>query len=190
MDWSCPGVVSIQRIAAGDAVDRHLSWAVLVTNDLVVAPAPLDWLRDPEVDFEVLVASARRAGPGVVERIRVRRADVVGLDGAPGGAAAILRLEHRSRHRPHAGEFERDEFEAVLAGETGEVDIWRALVAVGAVPGDLLDREVLPVLGAVASWERARRAGSVHERLSSPRELTGSWCCVFKCCDDCVGSWS
>lgn len=186
MDWSCPGVVSIQRIAAGDAVDRHLSWAVLVTNDLVVAPAPLDWLRDPEVDFEVLVASARHEGAGVVERIRVRRADIVGLDKAPSGAAAILQLEHRSRHRPDVGGFERDEFKAVLAEE---VDIWQALATVGAVPRDLLDQEVRPVLGPVASWERARRANSVHERLYSRSELVGRWCCPFKCCADCVGRW-
>jgi hypothetical protein len=186
MDWSCPGVVSIQRIAAGDAVDRHLSWALLVTNDLVVAPAPLDWLRDPKVDFEVLVASARHKGPGVVERIRVRRADIVGLDGAPSGAAAILQLEHRSRHRPHTAEFVRDEFEAVLAEEA---DVWQALATVGAVPRDLLDQEVLPVLGPVASWERARRANSVHERLSSPPELAATWCCLDKCCAACVGRW-
>ena len=36
----CQPVVSIQRIAAGDAVMRHLSWGVLVDDDAVIVPGP------------------------------------------------------------------------------------------------------------------------------------------------------
>src|SRR4051794_36275965 len=101
----CQPVVSIQRDGAGTAVDRHLSWGVLVDADAVLVPGPLDWLRESKITFEVLLASARRAGPGVVERIRPRRAEVAGVETAPDLGAGLIWLDRPSRHRPSAASF-------------------------------------------------------------------------------------
>lgn len=187
----CQPVVSIQQDVEGDAVARHLCWGVLVDDDVVVVPGPLGWLRDTSVVLEVLLASARRSGPGVVERIRLRHAEISGLRSVADDAAAILRLASPSRHRPFPSRCDRDELAARL---TENPNVWTALEDVGAVPKGVPDLPVSAVLGPVARWERQRREQLVRDGLvAKPVDVASSWCCAAFpiCCRhiQCVGPW-
>ncbi|WP_212993186.1 hypothetical protein [Actinoplanes auranticolor] len=177
-------------MTAGDAVDRHIVFGELVDADAVVVPGPLDWLRDPAIDFEVLIASSRRGGPGHVERVRVRQAEVIGVDSGPEGACAVLRLERAAAHRPYAGgRFDGDRLRTELEGYP---DVWRGLCAIGAVRTELTDLDKDRVLRPVADWEAARRAALVRERLVSPAEVAQLKCCIFVICwwcQECRGDW-
>jgi hypothetical protein len=186
----CEPVVSIQRLTAADTITGHLAWGVLMDSDLVLTPGPLDWLRDPTVQFEVLLASARRNGPGVVERIKAEQAEVFGLQANPDGAVAVLRLAQPSQHKPFRGAaYDAREFGERLAGAPS---VWEALETVGDVPGGLLDLPVDRVLGPVNEWELIRRRDLVRINLSpTPDEVGIKWCCIFRrCpCDLCQGRW-
>jgi len=172
---AAPPVVSVQRVAAGDAVARHLAWGALVDADVVVAPTPAAWLLDPEVTFEVLLASSRRTGPGVTERLPVRQAALAGLQGSPDGAIAVLRLAHPSAHRPFTGAGDVDDLARRLAEAE---DVWAALEEAGAVPRGVRNLPVEAVLGPVAAWEREHRARLVRNALvETPGQLAYSLCC-------------
>jgi hypothetical protein len=189
MSGPCVGVVSIQRDGAGDAVDRHLSWGMLVDADAVIVPAPLDWLRDPDVTFQVLIASARRTGPGLVERIQVRSATTIGLAAQPDGAAAMLRLAQPSAHRPFAEGFDSAAIEAALGADP---DVWTALEITGVLPADVRTFPVSEVLGPVSIWERDRRENLVRDRIDTPGGVIGILCCwIIRCnrCETCAGPW-
>jgi hypothetical protein len=186
----CEPMVSIQRLTAGDLVTGHLAWGVLIDSDLVVVPGPLDWLLDPTVQFDVLLASGRRNGPGVVERLKADQAEVVGLQANPDGAAAVLRLASPSIHKPsRGGAFDAQELGARLAAASS---VWEALESVGEVPTGLLDLPVDRVLGPVNEWELIRRRDLVGINLSPTFDEAGiKWCCIFRrCpCDLCAGPW-
>jgi hypothetical protein len=167
-----------------------LSWGVLVDIDAVLVPGPLDWLHDPEITFEVLVASARREGPGIVERIRVASAQTLGLTERPDGAVAMLRLAHESAHRPYAESFDEAAIEAAL---TGDPDVWAALEGTGVLPRDVRTLPVDDVLGPVATWERQIREGLTRDRSADdPSHAVGLLCCwIFRCnrCGTCPDQW-
>lgn len=186
---ACQAVVSIQRFGLGDAIERHLSWAVQIDVDCVLVPGPLDWLRDPEVDFEVLLASGTRSGPTLVERIRPVRAQIVAAQGAPDGAVAAIWLERASVNRPVVHELVDAAF--VAAVET-EPDLWRAFESTGVIDAGMLRLPVDVVLAPVVVWERARRSRLVRRDLVlAPHEMPAIFCCwLMACwrCHDC-GSW-
>lgn len=185
-EW-CEPVVSIQRVGAADAVDGHLSWGVLVEPDLVVAPGPLDWVRDDAVSWEVLLASANSGNrPGFVERIRLERVEVLGFDAHPEGAAAALRLTQPSRHRPVGAAFDSEAFRDGLAGSP---DVWAALEGCRAVPPGIRDRVPAQILPVVDAWEDTLRRRLVRTRgFQDPGAISVQWCKIFKTCD-CSDRW-
>jgi hypothetical protein len=190
MPVPCEAVVSIQLATAPDALTGFLAWGALIDRDRVATPGPLDWLRDPTVRFHVLLASARRDGAGVVERLEVERAEILGLAGNPDGAAAVLHLAQPSRqHKPDVGAGISAADIATAIG--GQPDVWTALEAVGGVPRGLRDLPVDRVLGPVVEWERITREGLVTTDLSATPDDAGiRWCCLFyRCPCDCPGQW-
>ncbi|MDQ3276335.1 MAG: hypothetical protein M3Q39_15250 [Actinomycetota bacterium] len=158
-------------------------------NDAVAVPGPLDWLRDPDVTFEVLIASKRNQGPGVVERIRVRAAEVFGLESNPDGSVALLRLERPSEHRPNAEILDTDKAEAALAANP---DLWMVLEETGGLPAGIRELPVDAVLGPIVEWERERRAKLVRVRLGNPSDTVALRCCFWSGCQrcrKCPGNW-
>jgi len=155
----------------------------------VLAPGPLDWLRDPAVGFEVLLASAVDADTGAVERLGVSRVEIFGRRTGPGGEIAVLHLESPSRHRPYTGQVD----DAALARAVRHSgDVWGALVEHGALP-DIRDREPAIVLARVADWERAARERLVVDRTDDELPpLPPIFCCFFHFCRKCFsdqGTW-
>jgi hypothetical protein len=160
-----------------------------VDDDAVIVPGPLDWLRNPDVTFEVLIASARNGGPGLIERIRVRAAEIIGLAAHPDGSIGMLRLERPSKHRPYAETFDMDALEQELGAQP---DIWAALQVTGNVPPGIQGRDVSAVLGPLVNWERQEREELVNERLGDPQGSVRVICCVFVSCSRCFicsGEW-
>jgi hypothetical protein len=189
MPDSCEAVVSIQLATAPDAVSGFLGWGALIDQNRVITSGPLDWLRDPTVRFNVLLASARRGGPGVVERLEVEHAEIVGLSTNPDGAAAVLHLAQPSAHKHIvSAAISADDIATALRTEP---DVWTALEAVGAVPAGLLQLPVDRVLGPVEEWERIKRENLVTSNLSpTPGDAGFHVCCMFFACPcDCPGPW-
>lgn len=187
MAGPCAGVVSVQRVSAANAVDGHLSWGALIDSNAVIAPAGGEWLTDPGVEFEVLLASARERGPGYVERIRVKRANVVAVTSAEPSLLNLKLIDH-ARHRPSVGTFDKDVF---LSRLRENPDIWQALVDMRVIPVDPSDYDEEVVLGPVVEWERSRRIDLVREKLIDPRDVTGFTCCPIVCfwCEPCPRRW-
>src|SRR5947209_2174956 len=125
---SCDPVVSIQRSDAPDAVAGHLAWGRLMNRRLVACPGPLDVLSAASVPLVVLLASADLSGPGTVERIAIERADVLGLQEAPAGSVALLRLAYASRHKPQPRRVDQINLERKISSSP---DIWTALEETG-----------------------------------------------------------
>jgi hypothetical protein len=179
----CDPVVSIQRVPAPDPVQGHLSWGTLVDPGHVAVPGPLDWLSEPR--FEVLLASAPY-GDGIAERIPVGAVDMLGLESAPGSAAAVLELAYPSRHVPSRREVDLERLEAELAGAA---DVWSALERTGAVPTGVRDLPVADVLAPVVEWEQAGRAALVRGGLGrDPGEVGIQWCRILRTCG-CRDRW-
>jgi hypothetical protein len=180
MGYSCPPVVSVQRIDRGDATKRHLSWGILVDPGVVIAPGPAEWLRDPEVEFEVLIASVSKSGAVAVERIPVRRAEFLGLKSNPSGAAVQLYLVHPSKHRPYVNDDFDDE--ALQVALNGGADLWTALEISYGVPKGVRERPV-DVLDPVVRWERERRDSLVRQRLvDDAGGVVDIICCIWWVC--------
>jgi hypothetical protein len=187
----CEPVVTIQRRSAADLIEGHLSWGVLIDRDRVLVPAPLDWLQDPDIDFEVLLASARQGGRGLVERIAVTRADVRGVKDGEEQAFAILTLAYESRHTAVRGTaYDPETLTSRLADSP---DVWTALEEVGEVPPGVRDYPVAQVLEPVMRWEAIKRREIVRYRLEpSPDDASLNWCCLFHICTrchECPGHW-
>jgi hypothetical protein len=179
-----PLVVSIQRSTTADAVAGHLASGLLIDRDRVVVPGPLDWLEDLAAPFLVLLASKLRDGSGVVERIGVDQASVIGLRDRPDDVVAFLELLHPAQHRPtYTGEFAPEAVtDLVVAGSA----IWPALRDVGAVREPVWDRPLTEMLETVVEWERQLRRTLVLDRKFVTRETIGiDICCWFGCktCD-------
>jgi len=182
----CEPVVSVQRTGVSDAVEGHIAWGALMSQDLVAVPGPLDWLRDDSLLFEVLVASARQDEPGFVERIRPEKVTILGVTDRPEAAAAVFRLTHPTRHQPAVKSFHRRDFEAVLASDP---DVWTALEAVRAVPAGIQDFPRDQILGPVRDWEAVLRRDLVRDHSrGTVGELGSLWCSFVPWCD-CPGRW-
>jgi len=180
-----PLLVSIQRVAAADAVDGHLSWAVLLDRDRVAVPGPLHWLHDPAQRFEALLVSRRVSGRGVIERVAVQRADLIGVREHPGSAMAVLQLARAADHRSrYAGRFDPEVMHARLAEGA---DAWTVLEELGAVPSDVRTRPVAAALGPVVTWEQALRRELVRDRMWAIGDPHSNLCCWLGCgpCDPC-----
>ena len=183
-EFSCVPIVSIQRDGDGTLVERHLSWAVLVDTDAVQVPGPVDWLRDPDITFEVLLASRRQNGSGVVERIRPSRVTIFKVDGAPDDdASAVISLDRPSRHRPSGSLFDPVNFAAALAADT---IIWQALEALGSIDPQVRLLPLDAVLAPVAEWERTRREQMVRDQIGSPDDIARGLCCAWGACKRCM----
>jgi hypothetical protein len=181
MSYPCTPVVSIQRVDAGSARDRHRSWGVLVDADVVVAP-PLDGFADPQVGFEVLLASRPADGSFMIERIAVQRIERYGLNANLDLAVLAFRLAVPSRHRAYLGTYDLAAFAAAFAGSP---DAWAALVAGGVVPRDVLDRPLDALDPIVAEEQRRRRDGVEDHGYDQVVDLLQGWCCIFHICHNC-----
>ncbi|MGI5380438.1 hypothetical protein ACQEV2_40655 [Streptomyces sp. CA-251387] len=182
----CQPVVSIQRADLSDPVSGHLSWGVLIAQNLVAAPGPLEWLYDEKIPLEVLLASARRNSPGFVERIKPEGADVMGLEDHAEGTTAVLRLAQPSAHRSATDEFRKEEFEMLLSASP---DMWAALEGAGGVPTGIRELPKEQVLGPVREWEASLRRDLVRDRTRrTVGEVTWVWCPLSPKCG-CPGQW-
>lgn len=181
----CPAVVSIQLATARDALDGHLAWGELIGPDLVVVPAPLDWL-DAGAPLEVLLVSAAVRGPGLVERIKPAEITTFGLEANPAVATAAVRLAHPSRHMPAGGTVDTAALEARLATDP---DLWTALESLGGVRRGIRDLPKVEVLGPVVQWETEIRRGLVKTTVYRlPHEIIINWCLFSPRCG-CTGPW-
>lgn len=181
MAFPAPPVVSLQRPGAGTALDRHVSWAVLVAPDIVLAPAPEKELVDLSQRFEVLITSAPRRAQVVAERIVVQHVQVLRPKAAAGGLA-ILTLRTASRHFPFVSDADpRDAGPLLDQGLT----FWAALEKIGAVPPGTLEQPLGLLRGAV-KVEQAEVDASlrVDEPAAGETEAL-KLCCVIwwrTCC--------
>jgi hypothetical protein len=186
---SCPGIVSIQRDGHGSALDRHLSWGVLVDTDAVLVPGPVDWLSDPDVTFEVLLASGGRAGPRHVERIRPTRARIVGVEDPGAVPGAVIWMERPAKDRPAVLDFDTA---LVTAALSREPDLWTALESAGVVDRRVRTMPLDTALTPVVAYERRVREAMVRTNLQPPGSTAGFLCCWFmRClyCDTCGDPW-
>ncbi|WP_019075900.1 hypothetical protein [Streptomyces hokutonensis] len=182
----CEPVVSIQRADVFDPVEGHLAWGVLMDRDLVAVPGPLEWLRDETIPLQVLLASSGGGTPGVVERIRLESARIVGLDTHTEGAVALVRLSQPALHRPVREAFDKRAFEARLAADP---DVWTALEETRGVPPGIRELPLDGVLGPVRDWEiELRRALVQDDSRPTPGEIGTLWCSISPWCD-CPGPW-
>ncbi|TCC51509.1 hypothetical protein E0H73_41060 [Kribbella pittospori] len=181
--------MSIQRREAGSLAEGHLAWGVLAAPDMIIVHGPLGWLHDTGVVFDVLLAGAEPVGPGTVERIEAKQADIVGLGGdAEGaGAIAVITLSHRSRYQPQVASTAPSELRSALEQES---NIWNALERLEAVPSGVRDRSPSDVFGPIEEWEINRRHGLiVSTELGGLDEVILKWCRITRTCDCPSSQW-
>ncbi|MER6694914.1 hypothetical protein [Streptomyces minutiscleroticus] len=174
-------VVSIQQAYVSDVAEGHLAFAALVAHDCVAVPGPLDWLRDEKIPLEVLLIPVGGEEPGVVERIRPARAEIIGFASHPEGAVAFLYLAQPSRYCPTAGVLRAEDFEKSLSA--GEKDMWKALEAAGGVPTRAQAPSWDAALRTVSGIEEAQRRELVRTELfQTAAEVAVKVCPPMKGC--------
>jgi hypothetical protein len=180
MGYAGEPIVSIQRIDSGSAKERHLSWGVLADCDTVLSP-PFAAIHDPDVDFEVLIASSYLDGSFKIERIAVRRIDLCGLRGHVRLAVPFFHLAQSSHHTGRLQE--PQDLNGFLRTAAATGDAWEMLEKYGVIP-TYVRRRRLSVLDVVVEEERRRRADLVVNRLREMGDVEFWPCCMvhWSCC--------
>lgn len=181
-------VVSIQRLGTADPVEAHLAWGRLIGNEQVVVSGPFDWLEAVPSGVQVLLASARRHGPGVVERLDVAGIRVLGMQPENDGAVALVTLARPSAHAHARLSMDLGEFEAALAVNSNVQEI---LESMGVLRPEINLLDPSAVLGPVGEWEQVRRNSLVRLSLSSnPGDVGILWCFFWSpWCRDRTEKW-
>ncbi len=180
MGYAGAPIVSIQRIEAGTARDRHESWAVMLDCDTILAP-PIRDIHDPSINFEVLIASAYKDRSLKIERIAVRRIEVYGL---ANHAKLAVPFFHLAQSSHHVGMLpEPEDLDAFLERAVATGDVWGALEMSGVIPKYVRHRR-LSVLDVVVEEEGRRRKELVVDRLRKDGDIEFWPCCLphWGCC--------
>jgi hypothetical protein len=184
-DPDCPPLVSVQLGAAPDLVAGHLSWGVLLDEASLIAAPPLGWTTGNDPVF-VLLASAQDDGTRFVERIGLRRVEVLGTSDDLDSCVAYARLANTPRHRGADGSRPSERIQRALARSD---DMWTALEQLRVIPTRLRELDPEAVLRPVVDWETRFREELVAPRvLRNDDEIVFRWCKLFGGCQ-CTDQW-
>lgn len=169
-------VVSVQDAAAADAFAGHIQWGALLRRDLVLVPAPLEQLQNPEIRLEALIASVHDSSCEDVERIRVERVRILDVRDHPELAIAGLALQYPFRRFGAAP--------TVTAARDGEIrrtipDIWETMESQGAVPAGIRSGAADRILPFVAELEQQQRRSMIQRQLIGHPDDVFHWVCVW-----------